>query len=80
MAAGLPDGAPPAASEAARRTLGEVVTAADTLPSALGRSLDEAARTAFVEGFRVVSTVSTGVLLVMALVAVPLLRRLATRP
>ena len=80
VAAGLPDGAPPAASEAARRTLGEVVTAADTLPSALGRSLDEAARTAFVEGFRVVSTVSTGVLLVMALVAVPLLRRLAARP
>jgi len=75
VAAGAPDGLPSGASDAARRTLGEGLAAAHALPARLGDPLGEAARQAFVDGFRVVSGVAAVLLVAAALVAVPVLRR-----
>ena len=75
MAAGVPPGVPPDASEIARATLGGALAVAEQLPGPLGAELLSAARDAFVRSFTLTAAISAGVALLMAPVAAIMLRR-----
>jgi DHA2 family multidrug resistance protein-like MFS transporter len=70
----LPGGVPETAAVVARDTLGGAVAVAAELPGRLGPALLDAARDAFVDGMRVVTAISAGLAIVVAIVAVTLLR------
>jgi MFS transporter, DHA2 family, multidrug resistance protein len=75
MADGVPAGVPPEATEAARSTLGGAVAVAEQLPNQLGTVLLSLARDAFVQAFELISAICAAVVIVTAIVAVVVLRR-----
>jgi MFS transporter, DHA2 family, multidrug resistance protein len=75
MADGVPAGIPPDATEAARSTLGGAVAVAEQLPDQLGTPLLSLARDAFVQAFELISAICAAVVIVTAIVAVVVLRR-----
>jgi DHA2 family multidrug resistance protein-like MFS transporter len=75
MADGVPAGIPPEATEAARSTLGGAVAVAEQLPNQLGTVLLSLAREAFVQAFELISAICAAVVIVTAIVAVVVLRR-----
>jgi DHA2 family multidrug resistance protein-like MFS transporter len=74
MAAGLPEGVPPAAAEIARDTLGAAVEVAKQLPAELGSPLLEVASGAFIQGMQAAAAISAVVALAAAVLAVAMLR------
>jgi DHA2 family multidrug resistance protein-like MFS transporter len=74
LSAGLPEGIPAEAAEAARDTLGAAVSAAEQLPDALGAALLDVARAAFVEGLHLVAAISAAVAIAAALLVLFTLR------
>ncbi len=70
----LPAGIPPAAVAAAQDTLGAAVGVADVLPGALGSELLEAAQNAFVVGMQLSSGIAAVVAVVLAGLALVMLR------
>jgi DHA2 family multidrug resistance protein-like MFS transporter len=77
MTEALPPGLAPVMAATALDTLGGAVGVAEQLPAALGEALRGSARAAFGEAFRLIATISAGVLLCTALLALSLLRRRA---
>jgi DHA2 family multidrug resistance protein-like MFS transporter len=75
VADAVPAGIPPAAAEAARDTLGGAVAADDQLPDALSAQLLDAAREAFTQGVQLAAGISAAVVILAAVLAVVLLRR-----
>ncbi|MGH7546540.1 MAG: MFS transporter [Gemmatimonadales bacterium] len=78
MAAGAPAGLPPEAVEVARATLGGALAVAAQLPDQLGVELLGTAREAFAQAFALTAAISAVIALMMAPVAVVLLRRTRT--
>ncbi|HYN18749.1 MAG TPA: MFS transporter, partial [Actinomycetes bacterium] len=70
----LPPGVPAEAAEAARDTLGSAAAAAAQLPDELGAAVLAAAREAFVAGMRLSSIIAAGIGLVLAVLALVVLR------
>ena len=68
--AGLPAGVPEEAAGAARDTLGGAAAVAAQLPAEVGAALLAVARQAFVDGMQIVSLLSVGLAVVVAIVAV----------
>ena len=68
--AGLPAGVPAEAAGVARDTLGGAATVAAQLPAQVGEALLGVARQAFVDGMQIVSLLSVGLAVVVAIVAV----------
>jgi len=79
MARAVPDGIPPEAMATARDTLGGASAVAGRLPQALGAELLRAAREAFTQAMELTALISAGIVLAMALVAIVVLRYVATR-
>lgn len=77
---GIPADLPPAASEAARATLGGAVTVAAELPAAAGALLLGVARDAFIKGLRITAAMSLVGSLGLALFAMLVLRRVRPAP
>ncbi|HSF03796.1 MAG TPA: MFS transporter, partial [Solirubrobacterales bacterium] len=71
---GLPAGVPADAASVARDTLGGAVGVAQQLPGALGTAVLEVARDAFVQGMQVAAALSAGIAVVVAIVALAVLR------
>ncbi|HEY7524509.1 MAG TPA: MFS transporter [Candidatus Limnocylindrales bacterium] len=74
LSAGLPAGIPSEAAAAARDTLGAATGVAHGLPHALGATLLEAARSAFVQGMQVAAAISLVVAVGVAILALVALR------
>jgi DHA2 family multidrug resistance protein-like MFS transporter len=74
MAHVMPGGVPPAATEAARATLGGALAVAERLPNGLGTELLEAARGAFTDAFQLTAAISAGLVFVTAILAAIVLR------
>jgi DHA2 family multidrug resistance protein-like MFS transporter len=70
----LPDGVPADVAAVARDTLGAAAGAAEQLPGPVGAALLDAARSAFVHGMQVTSLLAVGVAMIVAVVAVTILR------
>ena len=71
----VPGNVSPEAMEAARSTLGGAVAAAEQLPHGLGAELLGTAREAFTQAFQLTAALSAAVVLITALLATVLLRR-----
>jgi DHA2 family multidrug resistance protein-like MFS transporter len=80
VADAVPAGVPPDVADAARDTLGGAVAASEQLPGPLAADLLGTAREAFVEGLQLAATVSVAVIVVAAVIAVTLLRRVGASP
>jgi DHA2 family multidrug resistance protein-like MFS transporter len=80
MAAGIPLGVPPEASEVAKATLGGALAVATQLPGPLAAELLSTARAAFVRAFTLTAAISAGVALLVAPLAAVLLRRPPSLP
>jgi DHA2 family multidrug resistance protein-like MFS transporter len=78
VADALPDGVPREAAEAARDTLGGAVAATDQLPDPLGAALIDTAPEAFTQGLQLCAITSAAIVLGMVILAVALLRHVAT--
>jgi MFS transporter, DHA2 family, multidrug resistance protein len=76
MADGVTQNLTPEMTEAAARTLGAALAAAETLPTAAAADLTNTARTAFLLGLKVTAAICTLLVLVMAVVALVQLRNL----
>jgi DHA2 family multidrug resistance protein-like MFS transporter len=74
MAAAVPEGVPPDATEIARGTLGGATAVAEQLPEPLGAALLETARDAFVQAFEVTAIVNAVLVLAAAIAATIMLR------
>jgi DHA2 family multidrug resistance protein-like MFS transporter len=74
LADALPTGVPIEAATIARDTLGGAVGVAQQLPGQLGTTVVEVARDAFVQGMQVAAGISAVIAIVVAIVAVTLLR------
>jgi DHA2 family multidrug resistance protein-like MFS transporter len=74
LADALPTGVPAEAATVARDTLGGAVGVAQQLPGQLGTAVVEVARDAFVQGMQVAAGISAVIAIVVAIVAVTLLR------
>ena len=74
----IPPSVPAEAAAAARDTLGGATEVAAGLPGAVGAALLEAARGAFVDGMQVAATISLVVAVAVALLAVVILRNVAS--
>ena len=77
VASHLPAGVPPAATTAARDTLGAAVEVAGTLPADTGGAVVDVAREAFVTGMHVTSTISAAIAVAIAVVSLVVLRKVA---
>ncbi|ASO20311.1 DHA2 family multidrug resistance protein-like MFS transporter [Actinoalloteichus hoggarensis] len=75
IADGLPAGLPASAADPARETLGGAVASAGLLSGDEAAAMLEAARTAFVDGLRVVATTSSVIIIGVAVLVGALLRR-----
>lgn len=75
MAAAVPEGVPPEATEIARGTLGGATAVAEQLPGSLGAELLSAARDAFVQAFKTTAIVNAVLVLAAAIAATLVLRR-----
>ena len=73
---GLPAGVPPEAATVARDTLGGAVGVAQQLPGQLGTAVLDVARDAFVQGMQVAAGISSILAVIVAIVAVTLLRNI----
>jgi DHA2 family multidrug resistance protein-like MFS transporter len=78
MTDAIPPNIPPSTAEEARETLGGALAAADRLPDPLSTQLIESAREAFTNGLRLSAATSAVVAGGLAVLAVALLRRVAT--
>jgi DHA2 family multidrug resistance protein-like MFS transporter len=76
--AAAPAGVPPAALDAARRTLGGAVAAARQLPDPAGAELLSASREAFTAGLRLTSILEAAVVAALAVMAALVSRRWET--
>jgi DHA2 family multidrug resistance protein-like MFS transporter len=76
VADAIPSGVPSDAAAAARDTLGGAVAVAEQLPDQIGAALVDAARSAFVAGMHLTSTIATIVAVALAVVAVVTLRNI----
>jgi MFS transporter, DHA2 family, multidrug resistance protein len=74
VAESLPAGTPPEAAAATTESLAGAVAAAEQLPGELGAALLEPARAAFTSGLNVAAALTSALLLVLAVVAVTVLR------
>jgi DHA2 family multidrug resistance protein-like MFS transporter len=74
MVSAIPSGAPQAVADAARGTIGGAMSMAELLPGPAGATLLAAARTAYVQGMQVSTTLSAAIMLGTAVLAVVLLR------
>jgi DHA2 family multidrug resistance protein-like MFS transporter len=70
----VPEGVPQAAADAARDTLGGALAAAQQLPGDLGAGLVDAARTAFLQGLHLATTIGAFVAIGVAILVATLLR------
>ncbi|MBM3945240.1 MAG: MFS transporter, partial [SAR202 cluster bacterium] len=75
LAAGMPQGIPAGAAEAARDTLGGALAVAGQLPEDAGAALLGVARTAFVDGLQTVAIISTVLVVIAAGVALGLMKQ-----
>ncbi len=75
MATGIPIGVPAEAAEVAKATLGGALSVAQQLPHQLRVELLVTARDAFAQAVRLTAAISAAITLIMAVVAVILLRR-----
>ncbi len=80
LSGAAPDGVPPEAWAAARETLGGAVEMSRTLPATAAEALVTLARAAVTDELRAAAIVSTGTLLVTALLAAVLLRGVCRCP
>jgi DHA2 family multidrug resistance protein-like MFS transporter len=78
VAGALPAGMPADAAVVARDTLGGAVAVAAQLPGPLGTALLETARDAFVHGMQVAATISALLAIVVAILAVVMLRNVGS--
>ncbi len=78
VAGALPAGLPDGARHAAHDTLGAAAQVADQLPGPAGGALLDAARVAFTDGFTVVAGVGAATMVLAAILATVLLRRVDT--
>jgi MFS transporter, DHA2 family, multidrug resistance protein len=74
VAESLPAGTPPEAAAATTESLAGAVATAEQLPGELGAALLEPARAAFTSGLNVAAALTSALLLVLAVVAVTVLR------
>jgi DHA2 family multidrug resistance protein-like MFS transporter len=74
LAEALPAGVPAEAATVARDTLGGAVGVAQQLPGQLGTAVLDVARDAFVQGMQVAAGISAALAIIVAIVAVTLLR------
>jgi len=77
MAHDLPNSITPDAAETARSTLGGAVAVAERLGGQIGAEVAAAARNAFTQSLELVAAISAVIVMIMAIVAVVLLRRVA---
>ncbi len=80
MVHAVPDGAAPAAAQAARATIGGAMAMAQTLPGSGAAALLDAARGAYVQGMQVSASLSAAIMLGTAVLAFILLRRPTGKP
>ena len=76
----IPGGAPQPVGDAARGTMGGAMAMAGQLPGPVGATLLEAARTAYVQGMQVSTSISAAIMLGTAVLAIILLRGHAAKP
>jgi DHA2 family multidrug resistance protein-like MFS transporter len=74
VSSSIPDGVPPAASEAARDTLGGALSAAQQLPDQMGQKLIDAAHVAFTDGLHMTAVIGAFIALAIAILVATLLR------
>jgi DHA2 family multidrug resistance protein-like MFS transporter len=74
VSSAIPDGVPPAASEAARDTLGGAISAAQQLPDPMGQKLIDAAHVAFTDGLHLTAVIGAFIALAIAILVATLLR------
>ena len=74
VSSAIPDGVPPAASEAARDTLGGAISAAQQLPDPMGQKLIDAAHVAFTDGLHLTAGIGAFIALAIAILVATLLR------
>jgi len=78
VAAGLPGSVPADAAVIARDTLGGAVAVAGQLPGQLGAAVLDVARDAFVQGMQAAATISAVLAMLVAVLAVTLLRKVGS--
>ena len=78
VAAGLPGSVPADAAVIARDTLGGAVVVAGQLPGQLGAAVLDVARDAFVQGMQAAATISAVLAMLVAVLAVTLLRKVGS--
>ena len=77
VSSAIPDGVPPAASEAARDTLGGAISAAQQLPDQVGQKLIDAAHVAFTDGLHLTAMIGAFIALAIAILVATLLRNVS---
>jgi DHA2 family multidrug resistance protein-like MFS transporter len=80
MVSAIPPGATQTVGDAARGTIGGAMAMAEQLPGPEGATLLGAARSAYVQGMQVSTSISAAIMLGTAVLAVILLRGHAAKP